>query len=160
MNCFAHLNAVAVVYCKECNKPLCLDCAQQDILGQRRVCSEVCSKLASLRPAEEKEDNAFDRAYASVFIVLLLAVLGGIFVAWAGQSAMIRQKRLESGEYLTRWERRRNRPNDMTVLYYLGITDWRVQFAIGAAIGAGSGLLYVRKNVSRRRKMADEDLIS
>ena len=152
MNCFKHPNAVAVVYCKECNEPLCLDCAQQNIQGQTRVCSEVCAKLASLRPPQEKEDSLFNRIYASVFTVVLLATLGGIFVAWTGQAALARQKQRERGEYLSR----NNRPNDMIVLYYLGITDWRTQFAIGAAIGAGSGLLYVRRNISWKRKITGD----
>src|SRR5262245_44528230 len=130
MNCFKHSNAEALVYCKECNEPLCLDCARQNIQGQTRVCSEVCAKLASLRSPEEKEDSLFNRVYAAIFTVLLLAMLGGIFVAWGGQSALARKKRQERGEYLSTNERR----NDMIVLYYLGITDWRLQFAIGAAI--------------------------
>ena len=155
MNCFTHLNTVAVVYCKECNKPLCQDCAQQNTLGQTRVCSEVCAQLASLRPAEEKEDSLGNRIYASFFIVLLLAILGGGFVAWTAQSAMIRQKRWERGEYLSRRERRAS-SNIMIVLYHLGITDWRMQFALGAVIGGGSGLLYARKNISWKRKPADE----
>ena len=159
MNCFKHLNTVAVVNCKECSKPLCLDCAQQNLLGQKRVCSEVCAKLASLRPAEEKEDNLFNRVYASAFIVLLLAMLGGIVVVWAAQSALLQQRRFERREYFG--SRERARPNGMIVLYYLGITDWRAQFAIGAAFGAGSGLLYTRKNVSWRRKdRTDEASIS
>jgi hypothetical protein len=147
MNCFQHPNSVALVYCKECNQPLCLDCARQDIMGQTHVCSEVCAKLVSLRPPEEKEDSLFNRVYASIFIVLLLGLLGGIFVAWGGQSAMHTQKRRERGEYVSR----RDRPNDLIYLYYLGITDWRLQFALGAAIGAGSGLFYVRKNIGWKK---------
>jgi hypothetical protein len=151
MNCFRHPDAIAGVYCKECYKPICPDCAQQTIQGQKRVCSEVCAHLASLRQPEEKEDSPGNRLYASVFIVLLLAMLGGIFVLASGQLALIRQKRMERrmehGEYV----RRRDRPGGMIVLYYLGITDWRKQFAIGAAIGAGSGWFYVRRKVSGRQ---------
>jgi hypothetical protein len=101
-----------------------------------------------MRPPPEKEDSLFNRVFASVFIVLLLAVLGGIFVAWAGQSAMYRKRQMERREPFSRY----NRPNDMIALYYLGIRDWRFQFAIGATIGAGCGLFYIRKNISWKRK--------
>ena len=148
MNCFQHPGAVAIVFCKECNKPLCRDCARQNIMGQTHVCSEVCAKFAGLRPPPEKEESIFNRVYASVFIVLLLATLGGVFVTWGAQSAMHRQKRRERGEHLGSSQR----PGDMVVFYYLGITDWRIQFALGAAIGAGSGLFYVRKNISWKKK--------
>ena len=101
-----------------------------------------------MRPPLDKEDSLGNRVFASVFIVLLLAVLGGIFVSWAGQSAMYRKRQIERREPFSR----NDRPNDMIALYYLGIRDWRIQFAIGATIGAGCGLFYVRKNISWRRK--------
>jgi hypothetical protein len=103
-----------------------------------------------MRPPEPAPASFFDRVYASLFIVVLLAILGGMFVTWAAQSAMYRQKSIERGEYV----RRDQRPREMVVFYFLGITDWRLQFAIGAGIGAASGLLYVRRNISRKRKPA------
>jgi len=146
MNCFQHPGSSALAFCRECNKPLCLDCARREIQGQTRVCSEVCAKRASLRPVE-KEESLFNRLYASLFIILLLGFLGGVFVTWGAQSAMYRQQSREQG---ARWTRH-NRPNDMVWFYRLGITDWRLQFTFGAAIGTASGLFYVRRNISFKR---------
>jgi hypothetical protein len=142
MNCFQHPTEPALFACKECNKPICVECARQNVRGQTGVCSEVCAQLASLRPPPEKPDSLFNRIYASIFIVLLLGMLGGIFVVWGGQAALARKRRMDAGKWVG------GRPNEFILLYYLHITDWRAQFALGAVIGMGSGLVYVRKNIS------------
>jgi len=129
MNCFQHADKVAVVFCKECNKALCRDCARLNILSQTHVCSEVCAKLVSWRPKPEAEEEGslFQRIYASafltVFMTLLLAILGGAFVSCSAQRAMEKEKRRERGEYLSRKASRRANP--MAVFYQLGVTDWR-----------------------------------
>ena len=144
MNCFRHPNEVAAVFCKGCGKPLCWSCCERTIGNETHVCSEECARTVSQQPdSKEPHDSLFDKVYAAVFLTVLLAALGGGLCVWGAQSAIASQ------EYYRRtgWvEPRRERDNLFKIFYTLGITDWRAQFGIGAAVGAGCAVLYLKKS--------------
>ena len=98
------------------------------------------------RPAEaegasELHDGAWARLYASVYLFLLLSVAGGALTVWIARSAIWTEQRRARGDYLP------HRPEGIeSLFYYLGITDWRVHFAIGAGLGALVALLYLKRS--------------
>jgi hypothetical protein len=90
---------------------------------------------------QEPEESLIKKIYAAVFTVALLAVLGGGCSVWAGQSAIAR------AEYEAR-EQARGHPMTehkslFRIYHTLGITDWRWQFGIGAALGAAGGIIWL-----------------
>ena len=137
MNCFRHPNEVAVVYCKGCSKPLCWNCSQQIFGNQNHVCSEACAKVAAQQPEpEDLPDSLFHRIYALVFLTLLLAGIGGGLCVWGGQSAIARQ------DY---YMGRKTRNNLFEIFVLPGLRDWRVEFGIGATVGAVCAIrFYIR----------------
>jgi hypothetical protein len=93
---------------------------------------------------DEPPDSLFQKVYSAVFFTVLMAVLSGGFCAWLAQSAMARLdydlRRASSGGF-------EHEDNVFELFYNCGITDWRAQFGIGAAIGAGCAVIHlVRKN--------------
>jgi hypothetical protein len=158
MNCFRHPAAIAFVFCKHCGKPLCRECCQPAILGQRRVCSEECARFAALEPQpKEAEDTPFQKIYGSVFLVILLAALGGALCLWIAQSEIARAdsdaRREARGEVVPY----RERESLVRIFYWLGIRDWRLQFGIGAAIGTGIAMLWIRRS---NKQQSDHDKAS
>jgi hypothetical protein len=103
----------------------------------------------------EPEDTPFQKLYASVFLVVLLAALGGGLCLWIAQSEIARadsdarkEARGESVPY-------RERENSVRIFYLLGIRDRRLQFGIGATIGAGIAMLWNRRFKKEERKEPD-----
>lgn len=78
---------------------------------------------------DQKPETLSQKIYAIVFLTVFLAILGGVVCAWLGQAGLAKQ-------YL----RHRHLETDPGVFRLL--EDWRVEFAIGAAIGAVSGIVF------------------
>jgi hypothetical protein len=156
MNCFRHPVVTAIAFCRHCDKPLCRECCQTKIQGQGRVCSEECARFAALRPQPvERGDTPFQRVYAAAFLVVLLATLGGGLCLWIAQSEIARAdsdaRKEARGESVPYGES----ANSIRIFYLLGIRDWKLQFGIGAAIGAGIAMLWIRRSNKGQRKEHD-----
>jgi hypothetical protein len=153
MNCFRHPNEVAAVYCKGCNKPLCLACCEQTIGGQTHVCSEACARIAGKQAPdpEDAPDGLFNRIFAKVYFAILVVVLGGaaggFWFTLGGTSVIDRighQPRL-NGYSRSIFVHQDPRASVFRILYDLGITDWRALFGIGAVLGIGCAVLYLKR---------------
>jgi hypothetical protein len=71
---------------------------------------------------------------------MLLALLGGGLCVWGAQSAIGKM------EYaLHRGPQFFHVSQFFDIFYNLGITDWRAQFGIGATVGAGCAVVYLKK---------------
>ena len=116
------------------------------------VCSEECGRRVSLQPdSREDRDSGFQKVYAVVFLTVLLAVLGGGLCVWRAQWTITMQKDELQREKMG-WHVEHKHSSPFNVFYDLGITDWRVQFGIGAAAGAGSALAFMAKFYLRAKK--------
>jgi B-box zinc finger len=154
MNCFRHPTEVATVFCKGCGKPLCLECGRQTFGNETHVCSEGCARTVNLQPdSGEPRESIFDKVYAAVFLTVFMAVLGGGLSVWIIKQAVFGE------EVDTRIDTHMRRTHFVGARYYcvrlfsaMGITDWRAQFGIGAAIGAGSAVLFLKKNGTKAGK--------
>ncbi len=88
-------------------------------------------------------EGRFQRIYAAVFLTVLLAALGGGLCVWGAKSAIASEE-----SYLRRDGVLHDKSRDtglFRIFYVLGIRDWRAQFGIGAAVGAGGALLFLKK---------------
>jgi hypothetical protein len=154
MNCFRHPTEVAVVYCKGCGKPLCWECSQRTFGNETQVCSEECARAVSQQPdSGEPRDSLFQTVYAAVFLVILLASLCGGLCVWGAQSAVFQKKlnaQIEAHGGMPHYDKRQY-SNVFRIFYTLGITDWRAQFGIGAAVGAGSALVFMAKYLCNQK---------
>ena len=156
MNCFRHPAVEALVFCRHCGMRLCRECCRVVILGQKRVCSEECARFAALKPAATEEaDTPFQRIYAYGFLIVLLATLGGGFCLWSAQSQIARADSNAWAEANGEWVPLRYQDSSYNIFYRLGIRDWRLQFGIGAAIGAGVAILWIRR--SNRAEKAERE---
>jgi hypothetical protein len=154
MNCFRHPNEVAAVYCKGCNKPLCLTCCEMTFGGQTHVCSEKCAQIASKQEPDPEDvpDSLSNRIFAKVYFAILVVVLGGtaggFWFTLSGTSVIDRielQRRLNGYSWSAREYYHDPRASAFRILYDLGITDWRALFGIGAVLGIGCAMLYLKK---------------
>src|SRR5437899_2280551 len=84
MNCFRHLDEIAIVFCQACGHALCRQCSLHPISGVTHVCSDQCARKVCVRPEPDgSAESLFDNVYAAVFLTVLLAVLGGGFCVWS-----------------------------------------------------------------------------
>jgi hypothetical protein len=156
MNCFRHPDEVAVVYCKGCDKPLCLDCSEQTFGNETHVCSEGCAETASTEEAgqpldaDEVPDSLFNRIFAKVFITALVIIIGGLIGGYIFSfRAELAIDRIEHPPPLYGYESdlvgyHDPRSSIFRIFYDLGITDWRALFGIGAILGIGCLVLYFK----------------
>jgi len=96
-----------------------------------------------MQPPDSKEprDSFFNKVYPALFLTVGWAVLGGGFFVWAAQSAMARMnydlhRASQVGFH--------HKNNFFDLFYNCGITDWRAQFGIGAASGAGGAVRHLK----------------
>jgi hypothetical protein len=157
MNCFRHPAEEAAAFCKGCDKGLCLECCRKVFANETHVCSEECAQIASQRPGveqKEKPERLFDKIYATVFIIVLVALLSG------GASFWMISHSIFSEELSAQRDARDRRTHVIGTRYYavkvyyaLGITNWKPQFGIGAAIGAVCAVIYLRSPNSKAGKL-------
>jgi len=153
MNCFRHPTVTALAFCRHCGKRLCRECCRTPILFQTRVCSEECARLAALEPTpKEPTDTPFQKIYAWVFLTLLLALLGGGLCLWLAQSELAHAdadaRAKARGEYVPD----RDHDSVIQLFYLVGIRNWKVQFGIGATIGATIAALWIRRAHRKERE--------
>jgi hypothetical protein len=152
MNCFRHPDELAAAYCKGCGRPLCLECYEQPFDGETHVCSAECAETARRQPnSEDAPDTPFDKMFAKVFVVLLVVVLGGgvggFLFAFRGSIDMDRIDHPPSSAYAPSSHSYRDpKVSIFRIFHDLGITDWRILFAIGAVLGIGCVALFVKTN--------------
>jgi hypothetical protein len=89
---------------------------------------------------DQKPEGRFQKIYALVFLIILLAGIGGGLCVWGGQWAIATMD--------SRYYALRNGSNIFQIFLIPGLRDWRVQFGIGATIGA---VCAVRFNIKRWR---------
>ena len=82
--------------------------------------------------------HLFDNLYASVFIIVLLAVIGGGSCAWLAASGRFNWELQQSSVYYSRYGR-----FDGLFFRCFGIEDWRIQFAIGATAGVACAAVWL-----------------
>lgn len=113
--------------------------------------AEVPQSLKSRQPDNEPSDDPQSgddqqtetlgqRIFAILFLPTLLAVIGGVVCMVGGQYAIAMENDHHHHHFQPEDE-----PDkfDWFVLFRIpGLRDWRVQFFIGAVIGAASGLLF------------------
>jgi hypothetical protein len=147
MNCFRHPDEVALVFCQACRLALCRQCSQQSIRGVTHVCSEECARTVGRSPDAKR---LFDNAYASLFLIILLAVLGGGTCAWLASSGrfnwQLHQRQISGGYYSSR-DRLDGLQDDVyRVFHFFGIEDWRMHFAIGATFGVVCAIVWLKRS--------------
>jgi hypothetical protein len=153
MNCFRHPTEEAAAFCKGCATGLCLECCRKSFANQTHVCSEECARITRRRPAVEdrRRESLFDKVYAAVFIIVLLALLNGGISFWAISSAISNEEGSARSDAM---QRRTHVIGTgyycVKVFYALGLTDWKPQFGIGAAFGTVCALLYLGANRNRK----------
>jgi hypothetical protein len=144
MNCFRHPDESAIVFCRACRHGLCRQCSQQSIRGVTHVCSDECARTIRRRPAAK---GLFDVMYAGVFLIVLLAVLGGGICAWLASSGRfnweLQLSEIRNGYYARRLDGLQD--DVYRIFQLLGIEDWRIQFTIGAAVGIGCAIVWLRR---------------
>jgi hypothetical protein len=106
-------------------------------------------------PKEAKE-TFFQRVYGSIFLVLLLAGLGGAVCVWMAK-AQLAHLDYQDREYQDKGRKvpEYHRLFELRLFQRLGIRDWKLQFGIGAAVGAGGALLWIR-NFNKREKNRED----
>ena len=152
MNCFRHPDAEAVVFCRGCNKALCLDCCEQLYDGERHVCSAECAQKVKQQPdADDPPDNIFQQVYAFLFESMLVMVIGGLVggigCAMGAQMVGDRLKQHLSPQlYSNSSNYVRHDPHNspFRFFYDAGITNWKAQFVIGAVIGIAFAIVWVK----------------
>jgi hypothetical protein len=153
MKCFRHPAEAAAVFCKGCGKPLCLECCRRSFGNETHVCSEDCARTVSLQPdSGEARENMFQTVYAAIFLTVLLGLLGGGLSLWMIKHAIFAEEletRIDAEMRRTHFIGRRY--YCVKIFYALGITNWKPQFGIGAAVGAGSAMLFMAKCRSDRK---------
>ena len=152
MNCFRHPDAEAVVFCRGCNKALCLDCGEQLYEGERHVCSVECAqKVKQQADADEPPENVFQKAYAFLFESMLVIVIGGLvggigcaFRAQVVGDALKHPNWLQT--YSNYSQRVAHDPHNSAFRFFYdaGITNWKAQFVVGAVLGIAFGILWVK----------------
>jgi hypothetical protein len=95
------------------------------------------------------------RIYASVFLVGLLAALGGGLCLWIAQSEIARADSDARKEARGEWVPYRKRESSVRIFYLLGIKDWKLQFGIGAGVGSAIALLWIRRSNKEERRERD-----
>ncbi len=93
---------------------------------------------------DQKPESRFQRIYAIVFLPLFLAVVGGVVCVLGGQEAIATEndRHLHTGE---------DGKMDWFVIFRIpGLQDWRLQFVIGAVLGAVCGIVFCIRFWSRK----------
>lgn len=87
----------------------------------------------------KQPETRFQKIYAVIFLTVLLAGIGGGICVWGGQSAIGAQKAfIQDPTSLST-----NKGGNLFEIFVLpGLRDWRVQFAIGATIGAACAIRF------------------
>jgi len=142
MNCFRHPDEIAIVFCQACRHGLCRECGQQSIHGVTHVCSDECARTVRRRPDAK---SLFDNVYAALFLMVLLAVLGGGFCAWLASSGRICWERQQDPHYLNRDQYGGQEESLYRVFHFFGIEDWRMHFAIGATVGVVCAVVWLKR---------------
>jgi hypothetical protein len=144
MNCFRHPDEIAIVFCRACRNALCRECGEQSVRGVTHVCSDECARTIRGRPADKR---LFDDIYAGVFLIALLAILGGGACAWLASSGRFNweshQSQIRNGYYPNRLDGMQD--HVYRIFQLLGIQDWRIHFAIGAAAGVVCAVVWLRR---------------
>jgi predicted nucleic acid-binding Zn ribbon protein len=142
MNCFRHPDEIAIVFCQACRNGLCRQCSQQSIRGVTHVCSDECARKVRRRPNAK---SLFDNVYAALFLMVLLAVLGGGFCAFLASSGRLHWE-LQQSRYYSRWDRFDGlQDNVYRLFHFFGIEDWRMHFAIGATVGVVCAVVWLKR---------------
>jgi len=148
MKCFRHPGVEAAVLCKNCTKPLCLECGEEEYAGETHVCSESCASDYSQRPEvveKRRSDSFVDKIYATAFIFVLMTMVGGgISLFWIRQTIYEDAFAEEMQTHTHHVRGDDNRHACVEVFKALGITTWGPQFGVGAFIGAASAMVYLR----------------
>ena len=142
MNCFRHPDEIAIIFCQACRHALCRQCSQQRIRGVAHVCSDECARQVRRRPNPE---SLFNNVYAAMFLIVLLAVLGGGFCSWLASSGRIGWEMQQNHRYYSRGRFAGLEEGIYKLFHAFGIEDGRIHFAIGATVGVVCAMVWLRR---------------
>ena len=150
INCFQHANEVAMTTCKSCGKPLCAACSLQVFGSQTGVCSEECARTIEAYPdPDDLPDTPFSRAFATIYLTVLAVLvgggLGGCICAFGAQLTIESLKHPPLHPVYYSHHYHDPRFSIFRIFHDLGITNWQAEFGIGAAVGIGLGMLWLKK---------------
>jgi hypothetical protein len=144
--CQNHFEKRADRECVCCEKPICGECAMPSPSGAW-VCSMVCQDRLVEMAQERKEAEKFDpwpvRILSSLFLIVLLAVLGTLAGAWFGMRSGTHRYR-----HHERYYSRPDRPPPLTAEQFNTRLKWHA--IIGGLSGAGCAVCYLARYYSRR----------